>query len=136
MSAGCFSLPLVLIQSLTSLRNQLQYHLYQPALPHVSAAESNPIHLVQQTFFMSPSLREDLQRRMEATAQLPTHKLQADGDLSQYWGLIPLDKQLPDQNRHGVFGYRAWTYKATSEVDGKAYMLKRIEGVLLLSFRN
>jgi PAB-dependent poly(A)-specific ribonuclease subunit 3 len=119
------------------MSSQLQYHLYQPALPHVSGQSSHPAQVIQQTFFMSPSLREDLQRRQEATAQLPTHKLLADtsGDLGQYWGLIPLDKKIPDHHQHsnnkqqtGVFGYRTWTYKCTSELDGKAYVLKRIEG--------
>ena len=77
---------------------------------------------------MSPTLREDLQRRMEATAHLPTHKIQGDGDLGQYWGLIPLDKRVPDQIRPGIFGYRSWAYKATNEMNGKSYALRRIEG--------
>lgn len=102
--------------------------------------------MVAQNFFMSPTLREDLQRRMEATAQLPTHKLAADGELGQYWGLIPLDKRMPDQvpqqglrldqqgraipgsGVSGAFRYRSWIYKCTSAEDGNHYALRRIEG--------
>ena len=71
---------------------------------------------------------------MEASTQLPTHKLQADGDLGQYWGLIPLDKRMPEQSRLGVFGYRSWAYKVTNEMDGKSYALRRIEGVRACGF--
>lgn len=96
---------------------------------------------------MSPTLREDLQRRMEATAQLPTHKIAADGELGDYWGLLPLDKRMPDQlpqqglrlDQHGraipgsggsgVFGYRSWVYKATNAEDAKVYAIRRIEGM-------
>lgn len=115
---------------------QLQYHLYQPSLPHVSNVSNIPHHqLIAQQFFMSPSLREDLQRRHEALSQMPTHRiLPADGtgELGAYWGLIPLDKKLPSESGQrghaGVFGYRTWTYRCTSENDGRAYVLKRIEG--------
>lgn len=88
-------------------------------------------------FFMSPTLREDLQRRLETTASMPSVKVVEE--LGTYWGLLPLDKRIPDPPKYdaqgrlipgtaGIYGYRTWVYKATNEADGKVYALRRIEG--------
>jgi PAB-dependent poly(A)-specific ribonuclease subunit 3 len=47
--------------------SQLQYHLYAPPLPHTSSLSRH--QLAVNAFFLSPTLREDLQRRAEAIAQ-------------------------------------------------------------------
>jgi len=112
---------------------QLQYHLYQPPVPSLS---SHPSHLINASFFFSPTLREELQRRQGFSAQMPTHKLAAEGEIMPYWGILPLDRKLPGSGGPndragrdtGVYGYRSWAYKVTSENDGKHYALRRIEG--------
>ncbi|KAE8249435.1 hypothetical protein A4X03_0g6610 [Tilletia caries] len=45
------------------------YHLYAPALPHIS--NLSPHHFALHSFFMSPALREELQRKNEAIRAAP-----------------------------------------------------------------
>ncbi|EDP44451.1 hypothetical protein MGL_0933 [Malassezia globosa CBS 7966] len=72
-----------------AVRHPLQYHLYAPPFPHVS--NFHPTHHAAMTFFMDPTLQEELHRKQEA--------------------------------------FHA--YKATCALDGKCYVLRRIENVQL-----
>lgn len=117
---------------------QLYYHLYQPPLPHISS--HNPQQLALHSFFISPTLREDLQKRAEALVPV-------DGlDIPGYFSLVALDTpthpstnpkqhqqidQSAQQSGLGLFGVRNWVYKAVSEKDGKPYIVRRLENFKL-----
>jgi PAB-dependent poly(A)-specific ribonuclease subunit 3 len=88
---------------------------------------------------MPEKLREDLQKKSEATLQVmpSTYYSLVFGSL-----LILVDSQLPtldgyhtlvalDTSHHKsatVFGFPGWVYKATSSKNGKMYCLRRLEG--------
>ncbi|WFD25384.1 PAB-dependent poly(A)-specific ribonuclease subunit 3 [Malassezia nana] len=137
-----------------AVRHPLQYHLCAPPLPHVSSM--HPTHLAALTFFMDPTLHEELHRKQEAlyttgappepgaTAPLPSA-------LHVYHSLVPLergdapppsalvDPRFAHGTQHGltgatgdpsrVYGYRSYAYKATCALDGKCYVLRRLESV-------
>ncbi|TPX72081.1 hypothetical protein CcCBS67573_g05911 [Chytriomyces confervae] len=112
---------------------KLQYHLYNPPLPHVSnmGPQQKPIHY----FFMDENLRETLQRRSEAAQQLldPNAPEAANlpSEVHVYHSLSPIDDK---PERHSkVFGFPTCIYKAISALDGKPYVLRRIEGFRLLT---
>lgn len=105
----------------------LQYHLYAPTTAHDALAshQRRP-----EDFFMSNSLREDLQRKNEATLQtLPGSNLPEY--VHVYHSLVPLDTNLEKSTR--VFGYPTWAYKACSNKDGQFYCLRRVEGYRLVN---
>ncbi|KAH8811381.1 hypothetical protein F5884DRAFT_749766 [Xylogone sp. PMI_703] len=107
------------------LRLCLQYHLYAPLGPH--REDLLAYQRMAHDFFMSEKLREDLQRKSEATLQvMPNSQLPT---LDNYHTLVALDT-----NHHknaAVFGYQSWVYKATSSKNGKFYCLRRLEGYRL-----
>lgn len=109
----------------------MYYHLYQPPLPHISS--HNPQQLALNSLFISPTLREDLQKRAEALAPV-------DGlDIPGYFSLVALDAPTQSQpnsayddgtqtqSGRGIFGVRNWVYKAVAEADGKPYIVRRLE---------
>ncbi|KXS11673.1 hypothetical protein M427DRAFT_102239, partial [Gonapodya prolifera JEL478] len=106
----------------------LQYHLYSPPLPHVS--NLHPHQRMIQSFFMSDRLREELQKRNEAVH----HSLDESGylplELYNYHSVYPLEqpKMIP-----GSFGYMTSVYRVTGSVDGKPYVLRRVEGFRLMN---
>ncbi|KAI9795510.1 MAG: PAB-dependent poly(A)-specific ribonuclease subunit 3 [Piccolia ochrophora] len=104
----------------------LQYHLYAPLGPHREnlLAYQRAAH----DFFLSDSLREELQRKAEASLQvLPSSALPAQID--HFHSLVPLDTS--NQKNTSVFGYPTWIYKAVSSKDGNLYALRRLEGYRL-----
>ncbi|KAJ3092231.1 PAB-dependent poly(A)-specific ribonuclease subunit 3 [Quaeritorhiza haematococci] len=109
----------------------LQYHLYTTPLPHIS--NLHPHQKTIHAFFMSDKLREDLQRRSEAVWQiLDPNNPEAQRlpqELHIYHSLYPLDDHKEKSTK--VFGYPTWVYKVTSSVDGKPYILRRVEGFRL-----
>lgn len=138
----------------TRVRHPLQYHLYAPPFPHVS--NFHPSHLAAMTFFMDGAMHETLQRKHEALyATRGPPELGAEplpDTLHVYHSLVPLEAggSTPpaslldprfDGAKHGltgasgdpsrVFGYRSHLYKATCVLDGKCYVLRRIEGFRL-----
>ena len=48
-----------------------------------------------------------------------------------YHSLYPLD--LHKEKSTKVFGYATWVYKAVSSVDGKTYVLRRVEGYRVIN---
>ncbi|ORY52958.1 hypothetical protein BCR33DRAFT_693378 [Rhizoclosmatium globosum] len=111
----------------------LQYHLYTPPLPHVSNMPAH--HRAIHHFFMEDNLRETLQRQSEASRQIldpNTPEAQSlPSEIHIYHSLYPLDDK-PDRHSK-VFGFPTSVYKAISSMDGKPYVLRRIEGFRLLS---
>ena len=103
------------------------------------------------TFFMDPALHEELQRKQEALYATGTHDPSTSealpDSLHVYHDLVALEPgagALPHAlvnvrfpAKHGltgaagdpsrVFGYRTHTYKATCALDGKCYVLRRVE---------
>lgn len=104
----------------------LQYHLYAP-----SSASNDTLASHQrrpEDFFISNSLREELQRKNEATLQtLPGSNLPEF--VHVYHSLVPIDTNLEKSTQ--AFGYPTWAYKACSNKDGRFYCLRRIEGYRL-----
>ncbi|KAK9243272.1 hypothetical protein V1506DRAFT_544948 [Lipomyces tetrasporus] len=104
----------------------LNYHLYAPLSPY--KVNLLPYQRTVQGFFLSDNLREELQRKTEASLQvLPTSGL--PDSLDVYYSLVPLDTNTEKSSR--VFGYASWIYKAFSKSDGNTYALRRLEGFKL-----
>jgi PAB-dependent poly(A)-specific ribonuclease subunit 3 len=132
-----------LAYSLVRVSLQLQYHLYHPALPHLTPPHLNAHQHIMQTFFMSPTIREELQRKQEAcyppSVMAANHRDILLND--RYWGLIPLDKAPPNANssqHHAnnsnismrLYGWRSWMFRVMNDRDGKLYAIRRMEGGL------
>ncbi|KAK9464377.1 hypothetical protein V1512DRAFT_282109 [Lipomyces arxii] len=104
----------------------LNYHLYAEMPPH--KVHLLPYQKTVQGFFLSDNLREELQRKEEASLQvLPNSALPEALDV--YYTLVPLDTNAERSSR--TFGYSTWVYKAFSKTDGIAYALRRLEGFRL-----
>ncbi|KAK9480635.1 hypothetical protein V1514DRAFT_346026 [Lipomyces japonicus] len=104
----------------------LQYHLYAPLPPH--PINHQPYQKNVHSFFISDNLREELQRKAEASLQvLPSSNLPEY--VSEYYSLVPLDTSLEKNNR--VFGYTTSVYKAFFEKDNLPYAIRRLEGFKL-----
>lgn len=102
-----------------------QLHLYAPRAPY--REDLMPYQRVTHDFFMSDSLRNDLQKKSHATLQtLPNSPLP---QLEKYHSLFPLDTS--QRKNTTVFGYPSWVFKAVSSKDGKYYCLRRLEGFRL-----
>lgn len=103
----------------------LQYHLYAPIGPH--REDLLAYQRLTHDFFMPEKLREDLQKKSEATLQvMPNSQLPT---LDNYHTLVALDTS--HHKSATVFGFPGWVYKATSSKNGKMYCLRRLEGYRL-----
>ncbi|KTW27399.1 hypothetical protein T552_02378 [Pneumocystis carinii B80] len=112
----------------TPLYQPLQYHLYASPAPYRTNLE--PYQRTIHDFFMSDTLREDLQKKSEAI-----HQTLGDSNLPDqilgYHSLVPLDT-LHNKNTR-IFGYSSWVYKVFSSNDGYSYVFRRLEGFRLLN---
>lgn len=112
---GAFSNPL----------QPLQHHLYAPVGPHRD--DLMPYHRMTHDFFVPEKLREDLQKKAEASLQvMPNSQLP---QLDNYHSLVALD--TTHRKNINIFGYPTWVYKATSAKTGNLYCLRRLEGYRL-----
>lgn len=103
----------------------LQHHLYAPVGPH--REDLKPYHRMTHDFFLPEKLREDLQKKAEASLQvMPNSHLP---QLDNYHSLVALD--MTQRKNANIFGYPSWVYKATSSKTGKLYCLRRLEGYRL-----
>jgi PAB-dependent poly(A)-specific ribonuclease subunit 3 len=106
---------------------QLNYHLYTP-LPYIqsSASSSKPS---SQRFFLSDSLRLDLQKRSEALlTSAPLALSNLPEEVHTYHSLVPLEP-LEGNRRKWFGGWASSVFKAVNSVDGITYCLRRIEGI-------
>ncbi len=104
----------------------LQYHLYAPH--PTQFLNLKPYQRSIQNLFIPDDLREDLQRKSEAILQvIPGSKL--PDHVHTYHTLVPLDTSL--EKKSNIFGFLTSLYKAFSNVDGKTYALRRLEGFRL-----
>ncbi|KAM0524878.1 hypothetical protein ACHAPE_000983 [Trichoderma viride] len=103
----------------------LQYHLYAPIGPY--REDVMPYNRLTHDFFISDTMREDMQKQSAASWQvMPNSQLP---ELDNYHSLVALD--TTHRKNAGIFGYPSWVYKATSSKDGNLYCLRRLEGFRL-----
>ncbi|KAI9668510.1 MAG: PAB-dependent poly(A)-specific ribonuclease subunit 3 [Trizodia sp. TS-e1964] len=100
-----------------------QYHQYAPLGPH--RQKLHPYQRVANDFFISDSLREELQRKAEKNLQVLQNS-SLPINVNEFHSLVPLDNSF--KKTMSVFGYPSWIYKGVSEHDGLVYALRRIEG--------
>ncbi|KAG0365280.1 PAB-dependent poly(A)-specific ribonuclease subunit 3 [Gamsiella multidivaricata] len=108
--------------------SDLQYHLYNTPLPHVS--NLSPHQKTIHGFFISDILREELHRKNEMILQtVSSQEYGLPEELHEYHSLYPLD--LTQEKSTEVFGYQSSVYKCMCSADGRTYALRRIEGFRL-----
>ncbi|KAK3679109.1 PAB-dependent poly(A)-specific ribonuclease subunit 3 [Vermiconidia calcicola] len=113
-------------QDTSSYKHPLNYHLYAsigPRRENLMAYQRSTSDL-----FIPDSLREDLQRKAEATLQTFANSTLPQS-VEYFHSLVALDTS--NQKGPSTFGYPSWVYKATSSRDGHTYALRRIEGFRL-----
>ncbi|CZR51404.1 related to poly(A)-specific ribonuclease [Phialocephala subalpina] len=124
-AAGYFQAP----TTFNAPAQPLQYHLYAPIGPHKE--DILAYQRLAHDFFLPNDLREELQKKSEATRQVMlTHQLP---NVEPYHSLVPLDT-----NHHKnatIFGFPSWVYKAISSKNGCYCVLRRIEGFRLSNER-
>lgn len=102
-------------------RQPLNYHLYSQPRPSE----------LQQRYFVSDSLREDLQKRSEAIHTGPPPGLTLPDEVSGYHSFVPLE--LVNNERRKFGNWNSTVYRAKSTKDGLTYCLRRIENFRLTS---
>ncbi|KAF2485613.1 hypothetical protein BDY17DRAFT_108439 [Neohortaea acidophila] len=115
-------------QDPSSYKHPLNYHLYAsvgPRRENLMAYQRNTAD-----FFIPDTLREDLQRKAEATLQTFSNST-LPHSVEYFHSLVALDTN--NQKGQSIFGYQSWLYKAISSRDGHTYALRRIEGFRLTS---
>ncbi|KAI5783600.1 zinc finger CCCH type domain-containing protein [Geopyxis carbonaria] len=105
----------------------LNYHLYAPTAPYPQ--KLLPFQKNIHNFFLSDNVREELQRKGEATLQTLNLSAVLPASINEYHSLVPLD--TTSQKSTQSFGYASWVYKAFSTEDGNTYALRRVEGFRL-----
>jgi len=104
----------------------LKYHLYAPIGPH--RANLLPYQRTAHDLFIPDQLREELQRKSEASLQtFPNSTLPQR--LEHFHSLVALDTTAPKST--SVYGFPSWLYKAVSTKDGYTYCLRRLENFKL-----
>lgn len=113
-------------QDSSSYKYPLNYHLYTP----IGSQRANllPYQRSSADFFIPDDLREDLQRKSEATLQTFANSTLPQA-VEYFHSLVALDTN-PHKGA-ATFGYPSWVYKATSYRDGRIYALRRLEGFKL-----
>ncbi|KAL2758368.1 hypothetical protein ACRALDRAFT_2040569 [Sodiomyces alcalophilus JCM 7366] len=101
--------------------SKLQYHLYAP----LGQPREGLLPYQRQThdFFLPEKLREDAQRKLEATHQVLANS--ALPNVDHFTSLVPLDTNNRESST--IFGYTSWVYKAVSQENGRTYCLRRIK---------
>lgn len=103
----------------------LQHHLYAPVGPY--REDLMPYHRLTHDFFLPDKIREDLQKKAEASLQvMPNSQLP---QMENYHSLVPLDTN--HRKNANIFSYPSWVYKATASKTGNLYCLRRLEGFRL-----
>ncbi|TKX22825.1 PAN2-PAN3 deadenylation complex subunit PAN3 [Elsinoe australis] len=108
----------------------LNYHLYAPIGPHREnlVAYQRTAH----DLFIPDHLREDLQRKTEATLQTFSNSTLPQ-QIEHFHSLVALDTTI--QKLSSVYGHPSWLYKAVSSKDGYTYCLRRLENFRLTDER-
>lgn len=112
----------------SSFKHPLNYHLYSTIGPRRENLAS--YQRVTADFFVPDDLREDLQRKSEATLQTFANST-LPHNVEHFHSLVALDTN--NAKGTATFGYPSWIYKAVSSKDGHVYALRRVEGFRLSS---
>ena len=110
----------------TGYKHPLNYHLYASVGPRREHIQ--PYQRSSCDFFIPDTLREDLQRKAEATLQSFANST-LPPSVEHFHTLVALD--VNSQKGPGTLGYPSSVYKATSGRDGHIFALRRIEGYRL-----
>jgi PAB-dependent poly(A)-specific ribonuclease subunit 3 len=106
----------------TAPTQPLQYHLYAPS--GTNKPDLAPYQRHASDFFLPNNIREDLQKKSEATRQVLANSQLPP--VAHYHSLVPLDTSSAS---HSFFGSSVcWIYKATSKKNGHVYCLRRLQG--------
>lgn len=81
---------------------------------------------MQSRYFISDTLREDLQKRSEAVYSAPPAGLTLPEETQGYHSLVPLELVIGERRKFG--NWYSTVYKAINSNDGLPYVLRRIEG--------
>lgn len=103
---------------------QLQYHLYTQPRPDT----------LQRRFFISDSIRDDLQKRSETIQTAPAPGLGLPEEIQGYHSLIPIEPVVSDKRKMGTFS--TVTYRAINSKDGLPYVLRRVESAFSIHWEN
>ncbi|PNS17397.1 hypothetical protein CAC42_7080 [Sphaceloma murrayae] len=108
----------------------LNYHLYAPIGPHREnlVAYQRSAH----DLFIPDHLREELQRKTEATLQTFSNSTLPQ-QIEHFHSLVALDTTI--QKMSAAYGHPSWLYKAVSSKDGYTYCLRRLENYRLTDER-
>ncbi|KAL8645052.1 MAG: hypothetical protein Q9226_007473 [Calogaya cf. arnoldii] len=110
-------------QGSTNYSQQLQHHLYAALPPHRELSQPN--QRTARDFFIPENLRQNLARKSEASRMtIPNSTLPPA--IAHYHSLVPLVNNSHKTNT--LFGYQSHAYKAESNLDGKFYCLRRLQG--------
>lgn len=101
----------------------LNYHLYAPAPPPRLTIPLPPHETNGIEMFLPNDLRETLQRRNEATLAVMGGRSNLPDNVNEYHSLMPID--LESKSR--VWGIKSAIFKVFSNVDGNAYILRKID---------
>ncbi|KZT05203.1 uncharacterized protein LAESUDRAFT_727140 [Laetiporus sulphureus 93-53] len=104
----------------TSVRQPLNYHLY--TLPRPDSLANR--------YFISDTIREELQMRSETIHIAPAPGLNLPEELQGYHTITPLE--LIGGERRKFWNWYSTVYRAISSTDGVAYVLRRIENFRLM----
>ena len=115
-------------QDSSNFKHPLNYHLYSS----IGSRRENLMTYQRNAadFFIPDELREELQRKSEASLQTFANSA-LPPSIEHFHSLVALDTN--NQKGSATFGYPSWIYKATSGRDGHTYALRRIEGFRLTS---
>lgn len=117
-----------MFQSQQQSNYPLNYHLYAPTSNKHLHLHLKPNEQNAETLFIPNKLREALTKKNHAILQtMPQSSLPVL--VGVYFNLVPL--MTSTLNSESAYGYPNVIYKATSNTDGKAYALRRIENVNL-----
>ncbi|KAL8789986.1 MAG: hypothetical protein Q9213_000872 [Squamulea squamosa] len=102
---------------------QLQHHLYAALPPHRELSQPN--QRTARDFFIPENLRQTLARKSEASRMtIPNSTLPPT--IAHYHSLVPLVNN--SQKTNTLFGYQNHAYRAESNIDGRLYCLRRLQG--------
>lgn len=102
----------------------LNHHLYAPAPPPRLAMSLSDHQTNVNDMFIPNNLREELMKKNEATLQtLP--QLTLPDQVGDYHSLVPMDSTFTQPSK--VYDMPSYVYKATSNVNGVTYALRRLD---------
>lgn len=110
----------------------LNYHLYAPAPPPRLTIPLPPHETNSTEMFIPNDLRETLQRRNEATLSVMGGRSNLPDNVNEYHSLMPID--LESKSR--VWDVNSSIFKVFSNVDGNAYILRKIDHEDVLKIDN